>query len=508
MEWRGQPASPESEPMHHVTGSILYSLVTCPQRVALDSFGDQSKRDPVSPFVNLLWDRGTLFERETIAVLKAPFLDLSKITGEEKERLTLEAMRRGEPLIYSGRISSGDLLGIPDLLRRSNGGYIPGDIKSGAGEEGPEDSKKPKLHYAVQLGLYVDVLEQLGFSAGRRGFIWDIYGAEVPYDFTTPLNRKTSRSLWDEYQCTLTEARAILSQSYEPQGAYAGICKLCHWYSYCLRELQEADDLTLIPYLGRSKRDRLQSHFSTIAELASADVEALVRGKKRTRTVFKGMGANTLRTLHARAKLLKQPDPKPFLKAPIKLPVHSRELFFDVEFDPFNDVCYLHGFVERMDGLKSTERYVAFFADEPSDECEREAFAQAIDYMQHSQPATLFHYSKYERAIYRKLQRRFPNVCSANHIEELFRPANAVDLFFDVVLPKVEFPTRDYSIKTLAQFLGFRWRDSDPSGAASIEWFSRWTETRQPDLKQRILDYNEDDCRATRVLLDGIRGLA
>ena len=26
-------------------------------------------------------------------------------------------------------------------------------------------------------------------------------------------------------------------------------------------------------------------------------------------------------------------------------------------------------------------------------------------------------------------------------------------------------------------------------------------------LKQRILDYNEDDCRATRVLLDGIRGL-
>jgi hypothetical protein len=27
-------------------------------------------------------------------------------------------------------------------------------------------------------------------------------------------------------------------------------------------------------------------------------------------------------------------------------------------------------------------------------------------------------------------------------------------------------------------------------------------------VRQRILDYNEDDWRATRVLLDGIRGLA
>jgi hypothetical protein len=29
-----------------------------------------------------------------------------------------------------------------------------------------------------------------------------------------------------------------------------------------------------------------------------------------------------------------------------------------------------------------------------------------------------------------------------------------------------------------------------------------------PETRQRILDYNEDDCRATRVLLDGIRNLS
>jgi uncharacterized protein YprB with RNaseH-like and TPR domain len=77
-----------------------------------------------------------------------------------------------------------------------------------------------------------------------------------------------------------------------------------------------------------------------------------------------------------------------------------------------------------------------------------------------------------------------------------------------VVRKATEWPTRDFSIKTLAKYLGFRWRDTHPSGAASIEWFDRWISTRDPEIRQRILDYNEDDCRATRVLLDGIRALA
>ena len=70
------------------------------------------------------------------------------------------------------------------------------------------------------------------------------------------------------------------------------------------------------------------------------------------------------------------------------------------------------------------------------------------------------------------------------------------------------WPTRDHSIKTLAKFLGFQWRDTNPSGAASIEWFERWITTGDPAIKQRILAYNEDDNRAAKVLLDGVRGLS
>jgi RNase H-like protein len=37
-----------------------------------------------------------------------------------------------------------------------------------------------------------------------------------------------------------------------------------------------------------------------------------------------------------------------------------------------------------------------------------------------------------------------------------------------------------------------------PSGAAPVECFTQWTLERDPAVKQRILDYNQDDFRATR----------
>ncbi|MGH8656256.1 MAG: ribonuclease H-like domain-containing protein [Gammaproteobacteria bacterium] len=61
---------------------------------------------------------------------------------------------------------------------------------------------------------------------------------------------------------------------------------------------------------------------------------------------------------------------------------------------------------------------------------------------------------------------------------------------------------------TMDAFADLAERDPHPSSAASIEWYDRWTTQREPKLKERILAYNEDDCRATRVLLDAIRGLS
>ncbi|MFT5329985.1 MAG: putative RecB family nuclease [Parasphingorhabdus sp.] len=489
-----------------ITATTLYNYVQCPTRVSLDYFGDPAERDPVDAFIAMLWERGTLYEQEIIQKGDLEYLDLSTAEGDEKERLTLKAMQSRVPLIYSGRIVSADLVGIPDLLRWQGGGYIPIDIKSGRGEEdgGEQSEGKPKLHYAVQLGLYVDILEQLGLSAARRGFILDISGQEIEYDFESHRGVRIAATLWEEYQGILQAAREIADGSSSPKGALASACKLCHWYSSCTKTLREANDLTLIPGLGRAVRDSLEEEFEDVAALAGIEPEAFIT---KSSTPFKGVGAKTLIKFNERAKLLTDPNAKPYLKAPITLPRSSVELFFDIEVDPLRDITYLHGIVERRDGDNASEKFIHFFAEDESEEAEKKAFAQSYEYLTHDPEVTIWYYSKYERTIYRKLQARYPDVCSPEAIEELFNPARTVDLYYDVVFKVTEWPTNNHSIKTLAQYLGFEWRDNNPSGAASIEWFDQWVKTRNEAVKTRILDYNEDDCRATRVLLDGIRNL-
>jgi uncharacterized protein len=490
-----------------VTASILYNIIKCPTRVSLDAFGDPAQRDPPNPFLNLLWEHGTAYEKDTIAKLQQPYLDLSGFEGDEKERHTMAALRRGEPLIYSGRISADDLIGVPDLLRKETAGYVPGDIKAAEGKEGDragDGEAKPKLHYSVQLALYVDILERLNLSAGRRAFIWDIRGNEVPYDLSATKSSRAASTLWDEYQAALTTARAILEKDELPKSAYSAECKQCHWHTFCIAHLTATDDLTLIPHLGRTLRDVLQPTVPTIAALATADPRDFIDRKK---TIFEGVSAERLRLLHKRSIMIKSATPKPYLRAPVKLPASSVELFFDVEVDPLRGICYLHGVLERREGDNASERFISFFAAEASEKAERAAFADAYRYLSNETNGVIYFYSKYERTIYRKLQEKYPDDCTSEDIDRLFDPERAIDLHGDVVIKATEWPTVDHSIKTLAKYLGFTWRDTHPSGAAAVEWYDRWCRERHPAVKQRILDYNEDDCRAMRVLLDGIREL-
>jgi uncharacterized protein len=481
---------------------MLYDLVVCEHRPWMDLFADRALRDDFSPFLNLLWRRGRAHEEEAIAGIEV--LNLRVTPLAEREAATVDAMRRGVPIIYGGRISAGDLLGEPDLLRLGNGGYVPGDIKSGAGEEGSSDeTKRPKKHYAVQLALYVDILERLEFSDGRkRAFVWDIHGDEIAYDLTVPKGKRTPESLWDDYQECIVTARQIIAGIRNPGPSYQGECKNCVWFGACLADLEAKDDLTLIPGLGRSKRTPLLKYAANTAEFAALEPARLLDEKGKS--IVPGLGTDSISKFHARA-VLNATRGSPYIRTPVEMPNASIELFFDIETDPMRDHCYLHGFVERRNQDDLTERYESFFSAEPTPESEREAFAAAWEYVLSRRPCVIYVYSKYERTWWRALQAKYPDVCSSADIEAMFADDAVVDLF-SVVQSSTEWPTRDHSIKTLATYLGFEWRDPRPSGAASIEWYDRHT-SGDETAKPRILEYNEDDCRAMRVLLDAIRRL-
>ncbi|MEO8308404.1 MAG: TM0106 family RecB-like putative nuclease [Pseudomonadota bacterium] len=485
-----------------ITASQLYSHLTCPHRVAMDVNGDPALRDPVSPFVQLLWERGIAHEQDVIAGLGGA-TDLSALSGDDKETATRAAIERREPLIYSGRLSVDELLGEPDLLRFENGGYVAIDIKSGAGKEGADEDDeegRPKKTYGVQIALYTDILLRMQVAAGRYGYILDAHLQEHRYDLNQKLGPK-SDSLWDIYLKTRAATLALLRGSVRTQPALSTHCKQCVWQSACFEVLQQTQDLTLVAELGRSARDSLQGQFPSLMDLAEADVDLYVSGG---RSRIPGVGPRRLRRFQRRAALQVATDSAPYLTNFTAWPVAPVELFFDIETDPMRDLCYLHGFVIREKGVAG-ERFHAVFAEDLSPAAERDAFADAMALLRQFPDAVVVHYSKYERTQYLKLAHRYPEVATETEIRQLFAAPRALDLY-ERVRADSEWPTHDYSVKTLAKYCGFDWRDPDPSGASSIEWFDQWAKSADPALRQRLLDYNEDDCRAMRVVLDAMKG--
>ncbi len=488
-----------------ISASQLYDFVQCPHRIALDVFGDQSLRDAPNPFVQLLWEQG--IDHEASIVTSLPIsTNIRQVPLGDRERETLAAMQRREPLIYGGRLTSDELVGEPDLLELRGGGYIPGDIKSGSGLEGDDSNGKLKKHYAYQLSHYVLILDQLGLGDGtREAFVIDRQGRRVAYVLTEPQGVRNTETWWEGYLRALADVRAILQQTQMTLGALCAECKLCHWYSHCREELVSRGDLTLIVELGRSKRDAMIQSIPTVHALATTNPVGFVQGRK---TIFQGIGPDTLFKFHDRAKLLDTPGATAYLKSDVNLPIAANEVYFDIEADPMRDVVYLHGFVERLHGQPATANYIPFFAAGTDATQEEAVFRHGWEYLTlRVQDSTIYYYSKYERTAYKKLAEKYPGVCSVADVETLFALPAMVDLLYDVVMKATEWPTYDRSIKTLAQHLGFQWRDTHPSGAASIEWFHRWIESGDPAIKQRILDYNQDDCLATGVVADGIRNL-
>lgn len=487
-----------------VTASHLYAYIQCPHRVWRDANDDLSLKDPVNEFVQLLWEKGTQYEKKIIETHKGEMelLDLSGIPKSERLKPTLDAMQNKAPYIYQGRLEVGELVGEPDLLElQENGEYVAVDIKSGMGREGEDDESPGKLkkHYALQLALYTDALQRLGFATHHRGKIWDSRGNMVDYDLNEPQSVRKKQTWWECYQETLPVVRSLIENQIKTESALISECKMCQWCSTCKKQCIEKNDLSLVPELGRVRKEGVTTIALDVGELANVDIESVCDAKGNTD--ISGIRRPSLEKFVRRAKLLDSDSKEPIILKSYYLPDKPIELYFDLETDPTQDIVYLHGVVERRGDKQG---FHSFVANEVSSEAEKDAWVKFWDYF-NSLPRdelAVYYYSKYERTQYRALQKKYPDVISEEDVEAFFDPDFAIDLYYDVVKPCTDWPTYNYSVKTLAQHLGFSWRDKNPSGAASIEWYNDWCKDKDPKKLQRILDYNEDDCIAMIYLKD------
>ncbi len=480
---------------------MIRDVAICERRVHHDLHGDPAGRDPVSAFVQLLWEGGRQHEDEVLGAIGDGVVDLRDLTCPDHRFVaTIDALESDARVILGARLECDDRLGLPDMIKRIDHDWVAGDVKSGCALDA--DGRRPRLEYAVQVAHYADLMADLGHGSPDAGFVIGRDGEYVAYDLSAKW-RRDGASLTAITAALADQARGIRDGHSESRGALSAICKLCHWQTVCKKELKDAGDATLIAGVGRSVRDALLPTAPSIRALADLDLPKAATAK----SPVPGIGMDRLRRFQDRARLLLTPGARPYARKPLGLARAARELHFDIEADPSRDtLIYLHGILDRRIGpAGKTEEFVHFFADGPTGE--RDAFAATMDFLTADQSAMIYYYSKYERTSFRLLQRRYPDVCSPEAIEHLFDPDRAIDLLFDVIMPHTEWPTNNVSIKTLARYVGFDWRDTDASGASSIAWFDDYVRTGDPAIRERILLYNEDDVRASVALLDGLIAL-
>lgn len=495
-----------------ITASTLYNYTQCKHKVWRDKHGPQNEKDPEpNQFVKLLWEKGILHEQKIIQKL-GKFEDISKYPYKQRQDKTLEALNSGADLIYQGIIAHDNLLGIPDLLRKTaDNKYIAIDIKSGRGFEGVNEDEgdpgKPKKHYALQICLYTDILERLKLSAGRTGLVLDITSEEVEYLLNSPMGTRTPQTFWEYYLETKDEVSLLLQNKQKNTPALSGICKLCQWYSSCKNWIKDNDDLSQIYYIGRSVRDTISSdlHINSVDDFLEVDLQTLLTQKQGDKSFLKGLGPKKLQQATERARIFRTTK-EPVIRETIDFPEVEYELFFDIEADPTQDHVYLHGMLEVHNGQ---DRFIPFLAKKVDPAEEKRAWSEFWDYITEMDDKTysVYYYGSYEKTTFNQLYKKYPDVVNKDVLDAFFDNKNVIDLYNQVIMKHTDWPLSSYSIKEIAVYLGFSWSDKSPSGALSIKWYNDYVKSGDEKILNRILKYNEDDCRATQVVKEGIEKL-
>ncbi len=469
---------PISNKKYHLTGEHFYRFFQCPHWIWYDVYGDQSKKGVVPPLIEMIYQHGLRHEKEAVKsrvfeeIKPELFKDL-----DEAFLATLELMKQGKN-IYHGVLMDQHWVGIPDLLEarpvekgmKSHFGdhyYVVYDVKS---------SKEVKDEYKFQLVFYSLILERLQGILPRDAYIINADGDERSFMVDDFL---------DYFHLTRQTIEKILDGEKPPPFLKSG-CKHSPWYSLCVEETAGCSDVSLIYRLSQGDQRRLyEMNIRTVKDLAEADLDQL-------RSRFEDWPFDKILRFHNQANVLISGEPIVLKKA--EFPKVQNEIYFDIESDPTQNIDYLLGVLIKKSGGQTEYKY--FLAQDKNDE--EKIWRQFLDFLESLNDFVIYHYSYYEREVFNRLAQKYG---ISRTLENKFRD-NTIDLHRLAVETAV-LPLYFYSLKDIAQYLGFKWQAEDAGGAESVVWYNDWLESRRGDLAgdqkimDKILQYNQDDVRAT-----------
>lgn len=291
-------------------------------------------------------------------------------------------------------------------------------------------------------------------------------------------------------------------------------CSFCPWWAVCAPEMG-ADDLSV--QIDKSPLDVREISVlrslgvRSVHDLGSADLDALL--PRYLPEVRHRDGAEQRLQLAARRSrmIAHGTHLERTTAGPIPLPQAQIEIDWDIETSAA-DRIYLWGFLvrdrSRPDDEGAYHPFVTFADQTAADEAAlaRRAMTWLAELLTEHPDAHVFHYSDYEMVHLAKLAGTSSDDTLARALDLIRR--RHVDLF--QTMRTHYFGAHGLSLKVVASTAaGFSWRDDTPGGLNSQSWFLDAThgadEQTRAEARQRVLNYNEDDVRATRVLRDWLR---
>ena len=312
-------------------------------------------------------------------------------------------------------------------------------------------------------------------------------------------------------------------------------CLDCPFATRCAEELAARDDVSLVRFTSLDQQLLLREHgVRTRTDLARLDPARTRAARRRplvdptdtTTEDVLGRHIDTLDELIYRARAQCAGTPLRIVDADA---VHCprADVEVDVDMESYDDVTYLWGaLVTRAtpdalawDGVRdgyqgraewgtlSRESEARLFADfwQWFDDLRRRVLAAGLSFR-----AYCFWAQAEDGAMDRAVATGWPDGPHADDLRA-FRAASPSQWVDVHQLVREQIQTEGpRGLKTLASAAGFAWRDPTPSGEASMLWYevARGEGEDAETARRRLLTYNEDDCRATRVLREWLNGPA
>lgn len=454
-----------------ITSSYFYQYAQCHYWPYQEMHGDPSRKKPADPFLQKTMGESLEFEKSVMGQME--YLQPDYPLGDYSQglQITWELMRSGVDLIGHGVLLSGDFLGVPDLLEKMQGPsrlgdyhYRPVEVKAG---------RMMKKSYLLQVLYYSNLLETLqGQLPDTAGIILRDKGHRtIPVPKEMPI-----------FQAALEDIEAMRNGE-EKIPHISSHCKSCAWEELCREVAHQREDLSLVSRLPKQlKLELIALGIKTVSQLAGLSCQ-------RIRSL-RALGVKVPWNLRLQALALT--EKRVIEIGSPQLPKRSVEVFFDIEGEQKHGVAYLLGTLVRRPG---SEEHHSFVADRPEEE--GRIWHEFLRLMAGLEDFVVYHYHTYELITLARLKEKYGGS------EDIYQRVvdNMVDLF-KMIKDTVILPTLSYSLKEIARWLGFHWSNRQANAPQSMLWYALWLETGERRYLDWSIEYNRDDCEATKVVKD------